>query len=238
MKRFQNLIVGLLGFSLLLGGCASSDVTQRQSYAAQELLPRPGRIIVYDFKASPGDVPATSALTGHYGQRQTPQTAQEVQAGRQLGTNVGQRLVKNILKMGLPAQRAGFGPPPQIGDVLITGQFISFDKGDRAKRVLIGFGAGSKELLTHVEGYLVTPTGHRLLGSREVETKGGKKPGLALGAIMTAATGSPVGLVVNSVITIKGEKKEGSETLAGAASRTADEIAKELKKIFRYHRWI
>ena len=150
MKRFQNLLASLLGFSLLLGGCASSDITHRQSYAAQELLPRPGRIIVYDFKASPGDMPAASALTGYYGQRQTPQTAQEVQAGRQLGANVGQRLVQNILKMGMSAQRAGFGPPPQIGDVLITGVFYSIDKGDRAKRVIIGFGKGSGELRTLV----------------------------------------------------------------------------------------
>jgi len=56
--------------------------------------------------------------------------------------------------------------------------------------------------------------------------------------VMTVATGSPVGLLVNSVLTVKGEKKEGSETLEGAARRTADEIAKELKTIFRRQGWI
>jgi len=55
---------------------------------------------------------------------------------------------------------------------------------------------------------------------------------------MTAATGSPVGLLVNSVLTVKGEKKEGSETLEGAARRTADEIAKELRVVFKNQGWI
>ena len=35
-----------------------------------------------------------------------------------------------------------------------------------------------------------------------------------------------------------GEKKGGDETWEGAAKRTADEIAKELKKIFQAHGWI
>ena len=35
-----------------------------------------------------------------------------------------------------------------------------------------------------------------------------------------------------------GEKEKGSETLKGAAKRTAEEIAKELEKIFRMQGWI
>jgi len=238
MKYFQKLIASFLGVGLLLGGCASSEITQRQSYAAQELLPRPGRIIVYDFKASPRDLPSTSALTGYYRQRQTPQTAREVQMGRQLGANVGHRLVQNILKMGMSAQRAGFGPAPQIGDVLITGVFYSIEKGSRAKRVIIGFGKGSGELRTLVEGYMVTINGHRLLGKRQIKASGGTKPGLLVPGILTIATGSPVGLIVSATTSILGHRKGGSETLEGAGKRTADEVSKELKKIFRHHRWI
>ena len=85
----------------------------------------------------------------------TPQTADEIKVGRQLGAQVAANLVRKFLDMGMPAQRAGQGPPPQLGDVLITGQFISIEEGDRAKRIFIGFGKGSSELQTHVEGYLV-----------------------------------------------------------------------------------
>jgi hypothetical protein len=237
MRKFENVIAGILGLAVLVG-CASSETTQRQSLAALERIPQPSRIIVYDIRATPSDIPATAAVTGSYSQRQTPQTAEEIQVGRQLGARVAAKLVRQILDMGLPAERAGHGPAPQLGDALITGQFISIDEGDRAKRVFIGFGKGSAKLQTHIEGYLVTSAGHRLLGSRQVTTAGGKMPGLIVSGAVGAATGSPVGLLVNSALTLKGEKKEGSETLEGAARRTADEIAKELKTIFRGHGWI
>ena len=237
MKYFGTVIASVLGLVVLVG-CASSQTAQRQSYAAQEQIPRPGRIIVYDISATPSDIPATAAITGSYSQRQSPQTADEIRVGRQLGNLVAANLVRKILDMGMPAQRAGHGPPPQLGDVLITGQFISIEEGDRAKRVFIGFGKGSGELLTHIEGYLVARDGHRLLGLRQVATSGGKKPGLIVPGIVAVATKSPVGLIVRSAISVKDEKKGGAETLEGAAKRTADEMAKELKTIFRQQGWI
>jgi hypothetical protein len=237
MKIFSSVIAGVLGLAVLVG-CASSKTTQQQSYAAQERIPRPGRIIVYDISATPSDVSATAAITGSYSQRPSPQTAEEIRIGRQLGSGVAANLVREILGMGMPAQRAGHGPPPQLGDVLITGQFLSIDAGDRAKRVFIGFGKGGGELRTHVEGYLVARDGHRLLGSRQVTSTGGKKPGLLLPGIMTVATSNPAGLVVRSVMAVKDEKKEGTETLDGAAKRTASEVAKQLKTIFRRQGWI
>ncbi len=237
MRYFGTVIASILGLAMLVG-CASSQTTQRQSNAAEERISRPGRIIVYDIRATPNEVPATAAITGSYSQRQSPQTADEIRVGRQLGNLVAANLVRKILDMGMPAQRAGHGPPPQFGDVLITGQFISIDEGDRTKRVFIGFGKGSGELLTHIEGYLVARDGHRLLGSRQVATAGGKKPGLIVPGIVAVATSSPVGLIVRSAISVKDEKKGGAETLEGAAKRTADEMAKELKTIFRQQGWI
>jgi len=238
MKFFDTSVAGLLCLAILTG-CASSEITHRKDTAAgDELIPRPGRIIVYAFKATASDVSPTAAITGSYSRRQSPQTAEEIQVGRKLGNLVAQILVRKILDMGLPAQGAGRGPAPQIGDVLIGGQFITIDEGDKAKRVLIGFGKGGGELKTHVEGYLVTKTGKRLLGSREVGTKGGKKPGLLVPGIVAVASANPAGLIVSSLMSIKAEKEKGSETLKGAAKRTAEEIARELEKIFRRHGWI
>ncbi len=237
MTSIRRTMICMLA-SAVLAGCASSEVTQRQSYAGQERLPRPERIIVYDIHATAADTSETAAITGYYSRRQSPQTAEQIQVGRKLGAQVADRLVREILNMGMPAQRAGRGPLPQLGDVLITGQFISVDEGDRTKRVIIGFGKGSAELKTHIEGYLVTEKGHRLLGTRQVGTKGGKKPGLLLPGVVAVATRSPVGLIANTLVTAKGEQKKGAETLKGAAKRTGKEIAKELKKIFQRHGWI
>lgn len=237
MKFFNTSMVGILGL-VVLTGCASTEITKGQYRAGQEQLARPGRIIVYDFIATASDIPPTAAITGSYSQRPSPQTSQEIQVGRKLGALVAQHLVRKFLDMGMPAHRASNGPAPQIGDVLITGQFVKIDEGDRTKRVLIGFGKGGGELRTHVEGYVVTESGKRLLGRREVSAKGGKKPGALVPLIVAVASANPAGLVVSSVMSIKGEKKEGSETLEGAAKRTAEEIAKELEEIFRWKGWI
>lgn len=218
--------------------CASSEITQGQYSSAGERIARPGRVIVYDIRATPGDIPANSPITGYYDRRQSSQTAQEIQLGRELGAQVAHDLVREIMGMGMPAQRAGSGPAPQIGDILITGQFVSIVQGDRRKRVFIGFGKGKGELKTHVEGYLTTARGHRLLGSREISSAGGKGPGLLLPSIVAAATANPVGLLVTSAVKIRSEKKGGSDTIKGAAKRTAKKIAEELKTIFRKQGWI
>ena len=226
----------IFGLAVLAGCGASSETTQRQSYTAQDRIPQPGRIIVYDINATPADIPTSAAITGHYSYRPAPQTAQEIQLGRQLGAQVAHGVVQKILDIGIPAERAGHGPPPQLGDVLIAGQFISIDEGSRGKRVLIGFGKGGGELKTHIEGYLITPEGHRLLGTRQIATAGGKTPGLLVPGIVAVATANPVGLIASTVLNIKGET--GSETIEGAAKRTTDEIANELRIVFERQGWI
>ncbi len=61
-------------------------------------------------------------------------------------------------------------------------------------------------------------------------------PGLFVPVIVTAAPGSPIGLIAASVLNIKGET--GAETLKGAAKRTTAKIASELKIIFKRNGWI
>jgi hypothetical protein len=220
------------GLAAVLTGCASSEVTQRQELAAQEQIARPGRIIVYDFGTTPSDIPASAAINGYYVQRNTSQTDREIMAGRRLGTLVARKLVSGIHSMGMTAQRAGNRPAPAIGDVVITGQFISVNEGSRGKRVMIGFGAGGAELNVHVEGYLLTKSGPRLLGSRQVTTSGAKMPGISIPILAR----SPGGLAVNSALKTKGEK--GAEKIEGAAERLADKIAAEVREVFRKKGWI
>ena len=220
----------------LLAGCATTDIEKRDSRAAAERLPRPERIIVYDINATPDDVPPTSALTGKYTVAKTPPSPDEVKLGRELGRLVADRLVGSLRKMGMTAQRARQGPPPRVGNVVLAGQFITIDEGDQDLRFTIGFGKGASQLTTHIEGYLVTEQGLRLLGGRQVTDRGGKKPGIVVPAAVSFASRNPAGLVVGSAINI--EKELNSETIQAAAKRTADAIAKELERVFRAQGWI
>ncbi len=222
---------------LLLAGCASSDVTARRSSMGDEQFARPGRIIVHSFAATPGDIPADAAIAGQYDRRDTPQSAQEVAVGRRLGDQVATRLVDEILKMGLPAERAGSGPPPQLGDLIIKGEFVSIDEGSRLKRMLIGFGAGAAELKTFVEGYQITADGLRPLGSVEIKAAGGKMPGMLVPVVGGAVAGEAGrSAVISGSMNVVQEL--GPESIEGAAKRTAKEIGKVLSEAFKKRGWI
>src|SRR5712692_8262839 len=107
----------------------------------------------------------------------TPPTAEQIETGRKYGAQIAQQLVVDIQAMGLPAVLAGPGSVPQVGDGVIRGYIVSAQGGGMVKRFVIGFGAGTTEMDTVVEGYAVTPQGWRKLGSGTLTSSGGKRPG-------------------------------------------------------------
>ncbi len=218
-------------------GCASSDIAELQRHYEEDSLPKPGRIIVYNFAASPEDIPADAAISGHYQRRTLPQTAEEKKLGRQLGDKLADELVKEILALGMPAEHADRWHPPSIGNLLIMGEFISIDKGSRAKRMLIGFGAGAGELQTHVVGYQFTDQGLRRLGDAVIETSGGKMPGM----IVPVGVGAVAGRAGTSAIiagSMNVAQELGPESMNAAAKRTAQEVMRILSRAFAKHGWI
>lgn len=216
--------------------CASSDVTASREHARGIQLQKPDRIIVYNFAATPDEIPADAVISGYYRKHDTPQTMEQIRVGRELGNIVAKELVKEIHKMGMPAERAGKGPAPGIGDLLIKGAFVSMDEGSQLKRVLIGFGAGAGKLKTHVEGYQITAEGPRLLGRRAIEAEGGKMPGLLVPVAGAASAGRVGTAVIAGGMNVK--KELGPESLQGAAKLTAEEIAKVLSQKFAEQGWI
>jgi len=221
-----------------MAGCASSEVTERRSYAGGEQIPRPGRIIVYDFASTPQGVGAHSAISGRYQLVQRPQSPQVIRLGQELGRQVAAALVKNILAMGLPAERAHTGPPPNIGNLTITGEFVTIEEGSRGKRMIIGFGSGAGKLRTVVEKYQITAAGPRLLKSLGIRAAGGKGPGMALPLIIVGGIlGRPLqAAAISGGLNLLQEL--GPEKMQGAADRTAKAISKELRAGFRRRGWI
>ncbi len=218
-------------------GCASSELTELQSHVEGDALPKPGRILVYNFAATPEDIPVDAAISGHYERRTSPQTAEEKELGRQLGDKLAVELVLEILALGMPAEYADRWHPPSIGSLIIMGEFISIDEGSRAKRMLIGFGAGASSLQTHVVGYQFTDRGLRRLGDAVIESSGGKMPGMlvpvAAGGVMGKAGRSAV--IAGSMNVVQ---ELGAESMDAAAKRTAQEIAKVLSVAFAEQGWI
>src|SRR6516165_10771671 len=93
----------LAGF--LLAGCASTKVENRE-ILVKDKLPMPAHIWVYNFAASPEDIPPDSDLAGHFSEPSTNQTPEMADLGRQLGYEIASKLVEDIRQMGLPGELA------------------------------------------------------------------------------------------------------------------------------------
>jgi len=240
MKTQCSLKIITLGACLLAAlfatGCASTKVSNQQTLVTGQ-LPRPGNILVYNFAATPADVPADSALANQPDVDTTTQTPEQIAEGRKLGAQIATELVAQIQAMGMPAQQVPAGTQPQLNDLVIRGYLLSVNEGSAAKRITIGFGSGASELETAVEGFQMTATGLRKLGSGTVNANGGKSPGASLGLAGLLVTGNPAGLIVSGGMKVYGEAS-GSSTVEGRAKATAKEIADVLKQRFQEQGWI
>jgi len=239
MKSRSRIVLCLFGL-VVVAGCASTKVSDRQRLV-DEKLPRPDHILVYDFVATPADLPADSPLAGAHSDAK-PQTAEQIATGRRLGDQIAVELVKNIRGMGPPAERVSTRAgstrkTPQINDIVIRGYLLSIEEGSAAKRVGIGFGSGASELKTAVDGYQMTARGLRKLGSGTATSGGSKTPGAAAPLAVALASGNPLGLIVSSGMKVYGERS-GSSKIEGRAEQTAKEITDVLKTRFEQEGWI
>jgi Domain of unknown function (DUF4410) len=235
MKCFSRLLSCLLAL-VLITGCASTTVTQQTSMVNQGIA-RPNRIWVYNFVADPSDMPADSSIKNSISASRTRPTASQVAEGRQLGSLIARELAADINAMGLTALQAGPGASPQVGDGVIRGYLVSVQGGSAARRFVIGFGSGTSEMDTVVEGYGVTSQGWRKLGSGTLSSSGSKTPGMIVPAAVAIASGNPIGLIVVGGLKVYGEAS-GRNTLQGRAKATADAISDALKMRFQDRGWI
>ena len=235
MRSSSRIVICLFAL-LVVAGCASTNVTQQTPMSSPGLA-RPNQIWVYNFIANPADMPADSSIRGSVGAPSTPPTPQELEEGRQLGALIAQELVVDINGMGLSAVQAGPGSSPQVGDGVIRGYLVSVQGGSAVQRFVIGFGAGTSEMDTVVEGYAVTPQGWRKLGSGTLTSSGNKTPGMVVPAAVAIATANPIGLIVVGGAKIYGETS-GRSGLEGRAKSTADEIAAQLRIRFQDRGWV
>ena len=229
-------LVSCLGVMLVTAGCASTKMTGQETLFSGA-LPRPSNILVYNFAATPADLPPGSALAGQPDLDTTPLTAGQIAEGRQLGINMAAELVGQLHGMGMPAQRVWSDQQPQLNDLVIRGCLLSVSEGSTTKRVAIGFGSGASELKVAVEVYQMTGQGLRKLESSDVQGKGGKAPGASLGLAALLVTGNPVGLIVGGGVKAYNEAS-GNNKVQGRAAQIVKQIGDQLKILFQQQGWI
>ena len=229
-----SVFAACLVLALLVTGCASTKISNREVLVTEQ-LPRPAHVWVYDFAASPADVPSDSSLAGT--EPAAAQTEEQIALGRQLGIAIATQLVTEINDLGLPAAPGTAGTVLHVNDIVLRGYLVSVEQGSTAKRMSLGFGSGNSELTTIVEAYHMTTGGLRKMGSGELNAQGSKGPGAAVGGAAWLVTGSPIGLIVGGGMKVYGEAS-GSAKVEGRAKQTAKEIAEQIKIRCQQQGWI
>jgi hypothetical protein len=222
-----------------IAACTSSE---SQIETGGEMLPRPQVVIVDTFAASPDEVKFYEGLSSIVedalkGGNAPSRSQQELQVGHQVADAIAHNLVTEIQDMGLSAERGSAVSPDMEPAVLITGQLVSIDEGNRAERVVIGFGAGRSDVRVHVQVYEVTPAGRQLVDTIEVDGESGLTPGMA----ETMGAGALAGHLLVSAA-VSGGLHVVSETMGANvvadADRSAKGIAKQLGVVFAQQGWI
>ncbi len=235
MKFRLCLLLGLAVLSIV-AGCATTKITESERDVTGP-LPRPAHIWVYNFAATPADLPIKDALSLEYFAQNPPQPPGQIAEGRKLGAEIETELVYELRNMGMHADHAVAGTTEQLNDLVIQGYILSFDEGDAKRRVLLGLGSGSSDLKVAVEGLQITAQGLRTIGSGSTDAEGNKTPGGAVGLATLIATHNPVGLIVSTSMKVYDEKT-GNGKVEGRAKQTAKEIADQLKKRFEEQGWL
>jgi len=232
--------IGLAVAGLVAAGCGPTSV--QSTGATMTGLPRPDRMLVYDFAVTPDEVKLDQGISADVmryvsDSSMSTRTAEEIKIGHAVANAVSIELVQKLRSYGFFAERA-LGWPARTGNtLLVKGQFQSIDEGNRTERVLIGLGTGRTSVQANVQVYDLTPQGMRTVDSLRADAKSGYKPGMALMLGVGGLAGNLVTSAVVSSVTTAGSEMSWA-TVDADGKRLANNVAKSLGQFFVTQGWI
>ena len=210
--------VGIAALLLAMTACSPARVQSVQTYSGST-LPRPSVVVVSDFAVTPTDVKLDSGVGSRLKSLFSNSTEDEKQTetGRKVAAAVSKTLVKEIEKLGLPVIQADAASATAGNTLVVTGQLLSIDEGNRTRRNLIGLGAGRSSVQADTQLYYRSAgTRPQLVASYEADTESGRKPGAAETMGVGAATDAVGRMAVTSAGT-----SVASETLSADVDDSA-----------------
>lgn len=202
-----------------------------KSYGGSGVLPKPSIVVIQDFQLI-GDVitddSAAARLRLGRGHGSNADSTPDALV-QQVQTVFSKTLKAELDKVKVPSERESDSSGPAAGTALLVGgEFMAINAGNKSKRILIGFGRGASDIKTHVTVYSFTKGERTAILEFNLNSESGKKPG----AIATAGTGS---LAVGAAGAAAGAGKSDVEA---DASRMAKAVAKQLEGFMAAQQWI
>ncbi|MDR3531976.1 MAG: DUF4410 domain-containing protein [Rhodopila sp.] len=215
----------------MLAACTHAQVQTVESYQGPPLS-RPDHIFVAHFSIAPKQVRLDQGVGTRIMRAADaePLGAQELQAARATQAALAQALVGRLKRYGLPGEIAtnntGMGP-----GLLVQGQIVSIDQGNRTRRVLIGLGAGKSSISADTQLYKLSETEPpRFIMAFKSQADSGRMPGAAetMGADAAAQR-------VGTAATLTGATHAEAETRRTTDTAKADQLANAIaRRISRF----
>jgi len=204
------------------------NVTSLQSFSGSNPLPKPNKILVYDFAFDTSNVQVDESqkirprhiITGD----ENPEAV-----AKKASTKFSDELIAKLAKAGIPVEHATSDAKAPDNTLSVQGAFSSLKQGDKAERVGIGMGAGSADVQAKVDIHLKTASDSILLSQFQTETQ----PAGSVGAALPVAAG-----VDPAAVAVKAKVGDRRKTLEAYASKTADAMAEEIMKQMAKQGWI
>jgi Domain of unknown function (DUF4410) len=206
---------------------AKVTITPVSSYTGNP-LPKPEKILIYDFEVNRGDVQVDkvqSLRPRHLIMGDKSQDAVANSAGDHYYTE----LDKKLAKTGIPVEHMAAGKAPSANALIIDGSFSALKEGTKAERATIGMGTGSADFESKVKVHLKTASDDIAFLQFQTYTKPAPNVG---GAVPVAAGLDPAAVAAKSAIT------DRKKTLNAYASQTADATAKQILKSMAAQGWV
>jgi hypothetical protein len=214
--------------------CAGTEVTKAQDRVGGQPLPRPPVLLVYTFAVSPEDV-----VVDTFGPSFLPGSGSQderTKRGREVAEALATSMVAKTREKGIAVERANPSAEPPLDAIVVKGQFLTVDEGDRTGRMTIGFGTGGSKLRVRVQAYQAGEWGLVRLRQAEAETTPSKKPGMAVPVAGGAAMGTAAAsAVVSGGMNIVTEARGGLE---GDADDLAKLFAERVEAFYRQQGWL
>jgi hypothetical protein len=218
----------------LVAACAQTGI-RKTALTPEKNLPRPDRILVYDFAVSEQEVKEYQGIM-----RQQPAIKDSAERERLLAQDVKDALANEVVdalrRLGFVTQRAHRGTRTSGNDLVIEGQFLTVDEGSPLQRLVIGFGKGASAVHARVQVYQAPDT--RKLLEFTTSSESGKAPGAAPAMAAGAAVqGGVTAGMAAAHAAVSGVKTYKSE-VGRMAAESGDQAARYLSEFFAQQGWI
>jgi hypothetical protein len=216
----------LLCLALIAGlaACSHAHVQTTQSYLGPS-MPRPDHVYVSYFSITPDEVRLDQGVGARIirAADDQPLSAQELKAAQDTQAALAQHIVARLRQYGLPAEIAT-NAGGSANALLVQGQIVSIDQGNRTRRILIGLGAGKSSIGADTQLYHLTETASpRFLMAFEGKADSGRMPG----AVETMGAGAAAERIGTSTA-ITGATHAGAEMRSTSDTAEAANLGNEI----------